>query len=55
MEPVDLREFRVVDGKLVANLPPEPVAALPEPEDKPSCKAALSRNEDEDVGWRMWD
>lgn len=55
MEPVDLREFRVVGGKLVANLPPEPVADLPEPEDKPSRKAALSRNDEEDVAWRMWD
>ncbi len=49
---VDLRAFKVVDGKLVANLPPEPVAALPEPEEEPSRRP---RNDEEDVGWRQWD
>ena len=52
MELVDLRSFKVVAGKLVANLPPEPVAALPEPEEEPSRKP---RNDEEDVGWRPWD
>jgi hypothetical protein len=48
----DLRAFKVVSGKLVANLPPEPVADLPEPEEGPSRK---TRNDEEDVGWRQWD
>jgi hypothetical protein len=52
MELVDLRAFKVVSGKLVANLPPEPVADLPEPEDEPSRN---SRGDEEDVGWRQWD
>ena len=52
MELVDLRAFKVVSGKLVANLPPEPVVALPEPEDEPSRKSC---GDEEEVGWRQWD
>ncbi len=53
MELVDLRSFKVVAGKLAANLPPEPVAALPEPEEGPSRKPR--NDEEDDVGWRPWD
>ena len=52
---VDLRAFKVVGGKLVANLPPEPVADLPEPKEGPSRRPPGSDNDEEDVGWRPWD